>query len=634
VRHVVIGTAGHVDHGKTALVHALTGVMTDRLPEEQRRGITIELGFAPWRLSDDLLVSVIDAPGHRRLVHHMIAGASGIDIVLLVVAADEGVMPQTREHIAACRLLGVDRAVVAITKIDRVERELAELAADEARELLDKQGIRATTVLCSARSGDGLGDIRDAMLSAVAERPPRKSREPRARLGVDRVFTIRGAGTVVTGTLVEGSIELGCPLRILGPARELAASARALHVHGEPQNSVSAPTRLAINLAGVSHTELERGDVITTDRHATPTRVIDVWLESTLEPVRRGFEGSLFIGTARSSAKVQPIGEGAVASGAARLRLGTPMVVVGGDRFVLRGARVDAPSGAVVGGGVVLDAHPPRSPRAVKRRNLLTALHGADATTSMRELALEHAPEAVLRSRLPSRFALEAAELEHAAEALVTSGALVKVAESGWLAVEAARDLEEQALTLVRDHHKNAPLESGLKLQTLREQLARHAGEEAAACVLGRLTGGKKPALVGHGDSLRLPGFQVAAGDATAARALEKVARALETAGLSGMGEHGIGELLGPDGKQLRAVLAALGRDGKAIKSADLWFSQRAIDGLRTQVAAHFARHDVLTIQQFKELTGLGRKQTIPLLEHLDRLGVTKRRGADRVKGA
>jgi selenocysteine-specific elongation factor SelB len=249
VRHVVIGTAGHVDHGKTALVFALTEVHTDRLPEEQRRGITIELGFAPWRIADDVRVSVIDAPGHRKLVHHMIAGATGIDLVLLVVAADEGVMPQTREHIAACKLLGVERAVIAITKLDRVERDLAELAAEEALELLETEGIAASAVLCSAKSGEGVDDLRAEVLSVIRETDDSGDRAQRVRLSVDRVFTVKGAGTVVTGTLVSGSLSLGTPLRILGPERELKASTRGLHVHGETQEEAAAPTRLAINLA-------------------------------------------------------------------------------------------------------------------------------------------------------------------------------------------------------------------------------------------------------------------------------------------------------------------------------------------------------------------------------------------------
>ena len=393
----MIGTAGHVDHGKTTLVHKLTGVMTDRLPEEQKRGITIELGFAPWQINDDVMVSVIDAPGHRKLVHHMIAGATGIDLVLLVVAADEGVMPQTREHIAACKLLGVKRAVVAVTKADRVDEELGELAAAEAQELLEENGIQAEAVLCSGKTGMGIERIREAMLEAIEASDIAHDRTRRVRLSVDRVFTVHGSGTVVTGTLVEGELRTGMPLRILGADRELPTSARGLQVHGESRTEAAAPLRLAINLGGVAVQDIQRGDVITDDTHALPTRVIDVWMQA-LEPVKRGAEASIFIGTARSTARIQPVDRTDVLEegGLARLRLTAPIVCLGGDRFVLRGARVDGPAGAVIGGGVVLDAHPPRTIRAAKRAVLLGALNdedaqGGDACAGARgEPALDH----------------------------------------------------------------------------------------------------------------------------------------------------------------------------------------------------------------------------------------------------
>ncbi|MEM9695859.1 MAG: selenocysteine-specific translation elongation factor, partial [Myxococcota bacterium] len=246
MRHVVIGTAGHVDHGKTTLVEALTGVATDRLPEEQRRGITIELGFAPWRLNDELSASMIDAPGHRKLVHHMVAGASGIDLVLLIVAADEGVMPQTREHIAACRLLAVQRAAVAITKMDRGDPELAELAAEETRELLTEAGFEEPEVaFCSAKTGEGVDEVRAAVVRAI-ERVKPPSRARRTRLSIDRIFTVHGAGTVVTGTLVEGRLKTGTDIRIIGDGTELSSSARGLQVHGGERKLVAAPSRVAV----------------------------------------------------------------------------------------------------------------------------------------------------------------------------------------------------------------------------------------------------------------------------------------------------------------------------------------------------------------------------------------------------
>jgi selenocysteine-specific elongation factor len=634
VRHVVIGTAGHVDHGKTSLVHALTGVMTDRLPEEQRRGITIELGFAPWKISDDLLVSVIDAPGHRKLVHHMIAGASGIDIVLLVVAADEGVMPQTREHIAACRLLGVTRSVVAITKIDRVDRDLGELAAEEATLLLEEHGIQAEAVLCSGKTGEGVDGVRAAMLKAIEEAEP-VDRRGRVRLSVDRVFTVKGSGTVVTGTLVEGELREGAGLRILGPERDLATSARGLHVHGETRDLAHAPTRLAINLGGVSTQDVHRGDVITDDEHAQPTRVIDAWLQA-IQPMKRGSEASIFVGTAHSTAKVQPVDKTDVleTGGMARLRLTAPLVALGGDRFVLRGARLDGPAGAVVGGGVFLDSLPPRNIRASKRADLLAALYAEDASAAVLALAGENAPRALHKSALPSRFSIGADALAAAAGEAVAAGTLLTVGDGGWVTAAAIAALADRAVSIVGEHHKSAPLDPGLKTQTFREQMGALAGADVAEELIARITAGDAPLLIVDGDSMRLPSFKGAVADPKAAKALADSKRRLEESALNGVSENAMNESVGADPKTVKALLAKLVRDDDAIKTGGLWFHKPAVDDLQRKILAHLEAEGRLSIAQLKEMTGLGRKQSIPLLEHFDREKVTKRDGSERVKGS
>jgi len=639
VRHVVIGTAGHVDHGKTSLVHRLTGVMTDRLPEEQRRGITIELGFAPWQVDDDLLVSIIDAPGHRKLVHHMIAGASGIDIVLLVIAADEGVMPQTREHIAACKLLGVRRAVIAITKIDRADRDLAELAAEEAKALLEEEGIAATAVLCSGKTGEGVEDVRAAVIAAIDKTGLGGDRKGHVRLSVDRVFTVKGSGTVITGTLVEGVLEEGAPLRVLGPERELEATARGLHVHGDKRDRAAAPTRLAINLGGVALEDVHRGDVVTNDKHATPTRVLDVWLQP-LEPVKRGSEASLFIGTASAVAKMQPIHKVDIVDDGAlcRLRLKTPIVALGGDRFVLRGANIDGPAGAVLGGGTVLDTHPPRRLRAIKRAPFLEALHEAEPVAAMAALAAESSPMPVSGADLPSRFSIDSEAMVKAGKELANEGKLVTIAKNRWVGPEAVNALKERALRLVGAHHEAAPLDPGMKLQTLREQLSEAAGPEVTEYVVQQMTKGKSPELVLDGDAVRLPSFEGAAQDAAAAKALAAVQESLVEAQLQGLSLNAVTAILEQrqlgDGKVARAVLAKMIRDDQAIKTGELWFDRDAVMDLQRKVRAHLEAKDKLTIAEFKDMTGLGRKQSIPLLEHFDRNKVTKRVGSDRVKGS
>jgi selenocysteine-specific elongation factor len=659
VRRFVLGTAGHVDHGKTTLVRALTGIDTDRLPEEKKRGITIELGFAPWSLGDGLEVSLIDVPGHRRFVHAMIAGAIGIEVVLLVVAADEGVMPQTREHVAACELLGITRAVVAVTKLDRVGAELAALASEEAMELLAGR-FEAEAVACSARTGEGIEAVREAVRRALRKLgPPRPS--ARARLSVDRVFSVKGAGTVVTGTLVEGKIAVGSPLFLAGGEGTVVTAARGLHVHDRAVTIAEAPTRLAVNLAGLALEAVHRGDVLTDDKTARATRVIDVALRGNAK-IRRGMAASVHVGTARSPARVAPLGEphelapaeaapapararkGQIAAPPpaietirfVRLRLGEPIVVLGGDRFVLRGSDVDGPAGAVIGGGLVLDADPPlRRPRE-KRRAALLELFEGDPASVMRALVDEASPRALPRDALGSRFPVAAEALRKIAESLSHKGEIAAIKGHGWITTARLADLAAAARRLVAEHHKKAPLDRGLPLETLRQKLAATSGAEAAeeairiAC--GKPSGLKTEAIVVEGDVARLASFGGVPVSGAAGDALDAAARLLRDAALRGVSEFAVKEATAAPPREVKAILAKLVRDNHAVHTGELWFWRASFDELKRRVVAHLAGAPRLTIAEFKEMSGLGRKQAIVLLEQLDREGVTRRDGDDRLR--
>jgi selenocysteine-specific elongation factor len=647
VRRFVLGTAGHVDHGKTTLVRALTGIDTDRLPEEKRRGITIELGFAPWELDADMRVSVIDVPGHRRLVHTMIAGAIGMEVVLLVVAADEGVMPQTREHVAACELLGLRRAVVAVTKLDRVGAEIAQLAGEEALSLLAGR-MEAEVVLCSARTGEGLDDVRAAVKRALLSLAPPPA-GARVRLGVDRVFSVRGAGTVVTGTLVEGRIAVGAPLFVIGGGRDGGrdeagvvhrTAARGLHVHDRAVDQAEAPTRLALNLAGLPLEAVHRGDLVTDDPSVVPTRRLDVALRA-IAPVRRGMNVQVYVGTARSSARLDLL-EDPDASGEgrklARLRLVDALPVVGGDRFVLRGADVEGPSGAVLGGGEVLDARPPRRRPRAARRMVLAAIEARDVAAAVRALVDEAAPRPLPRETLPSRFALPAAELERMADKLADRGEPARVKRYGWMNRAALVDLAVKARGMVEEHHRKAPLDRGLPLETLRSRLTELAGPEASDEIV-RLAASKSGAVAGEpivieGDIARAPNVAAAPVGGAVAGALGAALAALEKAGLKGMTEFGMKEATGAQPREVKAILAKLVREGQALHAGELWFWRADYDALRARVVEHLEKQGRMTIADFKDLSGLGRRQAIPLLEQLDREGVTKREGDDsRVRG-
>ncbi len=575
----------------------------------------------------------------------MIAGAIGMELVLLVVAADEGVMPQTREHVAACELLGLRRAVVAVTKLDRVGAEVAQLAGDEARELLGDRW-EASVVACSSRTGEGIEAVRSAVRRALTALPPPRP-GARARLSVDRVFSVKGAGTVVTGTLVEGKIAVGAPLFVVGEAGSQATVARGLHVHDRAVTLAEAPTRLAVNLAGVPLEAVHRGDVITDDKSARSTRVIDVRLHAE-QTLRSRATAQVYVGTARSACRVDllrdPADEAAPAEAPrggdtlARLRLSEPLVALGGDRFVLRGSDVEGPAGAVLGGGAVLDAEPPRRRPRDKRFAVASALSRGDAVSAVRALVDELSPRPLPQSALGSRFSLPASELRRAADALVGKGELAVIKGTGWVSAARLQELAATARRLVEGHHKKAPLDRGLGLETLRQKLAERAGPEAAAEAIRLATvkekGQKGEPIVIDGDVARLANFSAAPVAGAIAGALAAAEQAVREAGLKGMSELAVKEATGASPKDVKAILAKLVRDGAAVHTGELWFSSTSVGELRAKVIAHLDRAPKLTIAEFKEMSGLGRTQAIVLLEQLDREGTTRREGDDRTRGA
>ncbi len=641
MRRFVIGTAGHVDHGKTSLVRALTGIDTDRLPEEKRRGITIELGFAPWSLGDGVEVSLIDVPGHRRLVHTMIAGAIGMELVLLVVAADEGVMPQTREHVAACALLGIRRAVIAVTKLDRVGAEVAGLAGEEALELT-KDRFASEVVLCSAKTGEGVEAVRDAVKRALSTLGSARS-SGRARLSVDRAFSVKGAGTVVTGTLVEGRISTGSKLFVAGEAGSTQVVARGLHVHDHAVTVAEAPTRLAVNLAGLPLEAVRRGDVVTDDERVRSSRVLDVALRapagqgggtgSAAPPsmVRRGVTVQVYLGTSRTAARVAIVGEEL-----ARLRLARPLVAVGGDRFVLRGSDTDGPAGAVLGGGEVLDADPPKRRPRRRRAAVLAALQKGDATATVRALVAEAAPRPLLYEALASRFSIASLELRKAADSLAGKGELYAIKGAGYITSARLTALIETARSLVAEHAKRSPLDRGLALATMRQRLEAsgpEVAEEAIRRAASPSAAARGEPIVIEGDVARPATLPSSPRESSAAGVIEAAIHALREAAQKGVSEFQMKEAIGVSPKETKAVLAKLVRDGVAAHTGELWFHRPKVDELRAKITEHIKREGRLTIAAFKEMSGLGRKQVIVLLELFDREGVTRREGDDRLPG-
>ena len=609
---MILGTAGHIDHGKTSLVRALTGVDTDRLPEEKRRGITIELGFAPLVLEGVGTVGVVDVPGHEAFVRTMVAGATGIDLALVVVAADEGVMPQTREHLAILELLGVERAVVALTKSDLVDAEWLALAVDDVESALAPTRLAGAPIhAVSAVTGAGVGALRAAIADA-ARTVERRDAADLFRLPVDRAFTVRGTGTVVTGTVWSGTLARDAAVRVLPAGR--AARVRTLQSHGQVVAAVEPGQRVAIALAGVEVGEVGRGAVIVTDPTWQPSTVLraDVALLDAAPSLGPRTRVRLHLGTLEVGARLVATG-GEIAAGterAARVVLDAPVVARAGDRFVLR-----ALSPAVtVGGGIVRDPLPPtRRPRpwplgaAAPSARLALALAEAGASgVAIADLAV--------RLGVTPAAASELARTETAWRRL--QGRLYDDA-----AVAAAVD---RLLALVDAAHLAAPLEAGVSTQAVRAQLAAHP-ELTDALVRDAVASGT---LEVEGGTIRRRGWRPRLTTAEQA-ALDGIAAALAAAGRE---PPSTAELADAHGPVAATLLRLLERDRRAVQvDTDRYYDTAALRELMGLLRTHMVPDRAYGPSELREVLGLSRKFLIPVLEYADRAQVTDRRPEGRV---
>jgi selenocysteine-specific elongation factor len=610
---MIIGTAGHIDHGKTALVQALTGVDTDRLPEEKRRGITIELGFAPLELEGVGTVGIVDVPGHEAFVRTMLAGATGIDLAMLVVAADEGAMPQTREHLAILDLLGVSGGIVVLTKRDLVDDEWLELVTEDVRSLLRGSALEtAEIVSASAQRGEGLDEVR-AALTRAARAIPQRAADDLFRLPVDRAFSVRGTGTVVTGTVWSGTLLRDQVVRIMVGGR--TARVRSLQHHGATVDRVIAGQRAAIALVGVDVGDVPRGSVLVSDAAWIPTTIIraDVALLPTAERALDARTSIRFhLGTSDVAARVVGPSAG-LRSGArvpARVILETPVLVRAGDRFVLR-----TPSPATtVGGGVVQDPLPPH-----RRAKPFAA--PPTVAAAMHRLLAEAGWQGVDVSVLPIRLGASPSAIERliegsAGDALRIGGRLYSVS--------AAADLRTRLEVLVNAHHVTHPLDPGVSLQSVRGAVIAAAELIDAAVALavgqGSLTveagvvraGGWKPSLTSDEEVLR-----------------DVVADTIRTAGRE---PPSVEELVQAHGPRVTPLLRLLDRGGAVVAvEPNRYYDTGVIERLIGELKERMSEGREYPPGEMRELLGVSRKYLIPLLEYCDRRGVTDRRGSGRI---
>lgn len=632
---IIVGTAGHIDHGKTTLVRALTGVDADRLPEEKRRGITIDLGFAELDLGD-VRLGFVDVPGHERFVKNMLAGAHGIDMVALVIAADEGVMPQTEEHFDICRLLGVKSGLVIITKKDTVDEELLELVREEAKELVAGSFLEGTPVLAvSSRTGEGIEELKNALRVAALSVPAR-SLEMVARVPVDRSFTMKGFGAVVTGTLVAGEIQEGEELELLPEGKRVRV--RGLQVHGQQVKKAWAGQRTALNLGGVESAEIERGMVLAPVGRLRSTQILDAHvdvLKNAPRALRSRSRVRLHIGSAEILARVRVLDETneikPASSGFVQLRLESPTVALPSERFIIRSYSPQR----TIAGGRVLDAfaqkHRGRELQRVRAR--LESLMSADRAGQV-SLRVEGAGEQGLsRTDLAARTGWRDTVLDGAIEEAKATGAVV-YAEGRLLSRVQFESLSRAALDEVAAFHKREPLARGLARETLRERHFAHLAPEIFRSVISRLE--TVGALVSEKEVVRAHHHrqEISPEDEALRRKLEEVYRsaALEAPTFDeALQRTGAGQTR----ERARKILQLL-IDAGSLKSVsrDYYFHREALENLTARLRKYAKEHEperLIDVATFKEIAGVSRKYAIPLLEYFDRERITRRAGDRRI---
>jgi selenocysteine-specific elongation factor len=624
MRSIVVGTAGHIDHGKSSLVLALTGTDPDRLKEEKARGITIDLGFAHTRIGD-ADIAFVDVPGHERFVKNMLAGVGGIDAVLLVIAADESVMPQTREHFAICRLLQIPAGVIALTKVDLVDADMLELAQVEARELVAGSLIAdAPIVPVSARTGQGLEPLR-AALAGMAAGQPARGVEGASRLPIDRVFSMRGFGTVVTGTLTSGTLRVDDDLVLMPGSRRVKV--RGVQVHGAQQLAVAAGHRVAVNLGGVEVADISRGQTLTREHAFDETRRFDAVIELLADapPLRHGARVRFHHGTSEILGRValatnslEPGGRGD-----ARIRLEQPAVLTRGDRFILR----QYSPAITIGGGRVIDPSPVRSPiRTAASRERFARLD-RDVEAAALVFVDERRTAGLSLGALARRAGVSGDESAAVAARLAASGQVL-LAGGELFPMSLVTDLEKAFVDALREYHKTHPLSEGMPREEARERLFGRASPALFDAVLGRLEAAGR---VAGRDRLALPGqgVSLSAEEAQAQLALDRVFRD------AGLAPPDIATAAGVAGIQPRVadrVAQLLLRQKTLVKVDTLFFHQEALARLKADVKGLKGQGTAkVDVAGFKDRYGISRKYAIPLLEWLDRERVTRRIGDGRI---
>jgi selenocysteine-specific elongation factor len=628
-RHVVVGTAGHIDHGKTSLVKALTGTDTDRLPEEKARGITIDLGFAFLEEPDGLTIEIVDVPGHERFVKNMLAGVGGIDVAMLVIAADEGVMPQTREHLAICSLLHITTGLVALTKTDLVEPDWLELVRDDLATLARGTFLEGRPVVpVSSKTGAGIDELRAALRGLAATVPPRAT-DQLARLPIDRVFTIKGFGTVVTGTLMAGTLTVDDRVEVF--PRAVQAKVRGLQTHGHPVERAAAGQRTAVNLQGLERAAVERGDVLGLAGTLVSSTLVDGTLELLADaprPLKSRDRVRFHAGTSEIMARVLLLDRVELVPGErtfARVRLEAPLVALPGDRFVVRSYSPIV----TIGGGTLLDIDPPRVRR--KGPTLLAHLQllrdrGPEEVV---EEHVRHAGAAGVRlAALTARVPFGPGPTRSLLAALQADGRVAAVDREWFVHRDGLARLRGLVTGALEQYHRANPLRWGMSREELRGR-AGAADERVFAHLLGALEA--ESIVASQRDKVRLASHEVrlSAEQQRIVDRLEQEYLAAEAAPPSA--EEALGRI-GVAGDEEHELFQLLLEARKLVRVKEsLFFHAKALDAIQDKLVTMLRARKEIGPADIKDLLGISRKYAIPLLEYFDGRRVTARVGERRV---
>lgn len=631
MKHVVLGTAGHIDHGKTSLVKALTGVDTDRLKEEKERGITIELGFTFLDLPSGIRLGIVDVPGHERFVKQMVAGAWGIDLVALVVAADEGVMPQTREHLDICQLLRVKKGLIVLTKIDLVDQELLEMVKEEISDVVKETFLKDAPILpVSSLTGEGISALISA-LDELAGEVEERSSEGLFRLPIDRVFVMKGFGSVATGTIVSGFITLGEAVEILPSGKE--GKVRTVQVHNQAVERAEAGQRAAINIQGLEVSEIDRGDVIVRPHTLVPTKVVDAYLEylpSATKPLKHRTTLRFHIGTNLATASIYLLdreellpGEG----GFVQLRLDRPIVALPQDRFVIRGSSTIQ----TCGGGVILHTHPEKHKRFSERVVAdLTLLRDGSPEEVLRLHLIRAGDRGITLEDLQKGLSLAPQKIQEVLIKLRERGEFILVDPEKFKMIHISHyeGLREAILNQLREFHQRFPMKIGLSKEEVRTKLPASVDMKLFHVLMNELIQTERVVL--EKEKIRLSEHRVSSSDEKGL--VQRVEGAVLKGGLQPPSPKELSELWSVDEKEILAIFDHLVYEGTLVKiKSGIYFHRIPFDTLREKLIQFLKQHKEISTPQFKEMTGASRKYVIPLIEYFDQTKLTLRLGDKRV---